>query len=85
MMYPHKRYKNIEIATVNLDKKVISLIVHYDGNEEDLMQDEVQAQLTADVNEAIEHFKSQRYFEDDDLSGWRYPSCVMVHPPVNHE
>lgn len=84
-MYPHLRFRNVEIASVDLDKKVLSLIVHYDGDEADLLRDDTQAKLNLEVATAIAHFKNQRYFEDDDLSGWRVPTCVMVHPPINHD
>ena len=65
MIYPHQRYKNVEIASVDVEKKVISLTVHYEGNEADLEDYEVQNKLTADVNAAMKHFKDQRFFEDD--------------------
>lgn len=85
MIYPHQRYKNVEIASVDVEKKVISLTVHYEGNEADLEDYEVQNKLTADVNAAVKHFKDQRFFEDDDLQGWRYPSIIMIHPTITHE
>lgn len=85
MIYPHQRYKNVEIASIDLDKKVLSLIVHYDGEEADLLTEETQAVLSHDISEAIEDLKSKRFFEDDPMDCWRYPAVVMIHPPIKHE
>jgi len=84
-MYPHLRYKNVEIVSVDIEKKVLSLIVHYDGNENDLMQDQTHAKPTLDVATAIAHYRNQRYFEDDNLSGWQILTAIIVHPPIHHD
>jgi hypothetical protein len=84
-MYPHLRYKNVEIASVDVEKKVLSLIVHYDGNENDLMKGATRVKLNLDIATAIAHFKNQRYFEDDNLSGWKSFAAIIVHPTIKHE
>ena len=82
-MYPHLRINNVEIASIDMEKKIMSFTVHYDGDSHDLKNDEIQHQLTIALSDAMNQLTREHYFEDDVPSshkGWQFPACIMSHP-----